>query len=214
MEVVPLGYKDLSKVEPHPVEVPPKGYFLFVGTVKERKNVLNLVQAYGTAVRTHHVQEDLVVVGRFSPASSYGGRILTFLDTEGLTDRVKFLGSVTDQQLRFLYEQATAFVFPSQLEGFGMPVLEAMRLGIPVLTSNSSSLAEVAGDSALVIDPQDVPRMAEALHRIQSDQGLRRQLAERGKERADMFSWEKTARDILSVCQKQPSSGSAIVRGV
>ena len=101
--------------------------------------------------------------------------------------------------LAYLYERAQAFIFPSFIEGFGMPVLEAMHAGLPVITSNSGALAEVAGDAALLVDPKSPQEIAAAMGRIAGDADLRKELIAKGLERAGQFSWQKTAEEILEI---------------
>jgi glycosyltransferase involved in cell wall biosynthesis len=119
----------------------------------------------------------------------------------GLSERVVFPGYIPDEELPALLSAATAFVFPSLYEGFGIPVLEAGVCGVPVITSNTSSLPEVAGDAALLVDPHDVDAIAEAMYRLVSDPQLADELRRRGKENVKRFSWEKCARETLAVLE-------------
>ena len=120
----------------------------------------------------------------------------------GLEDRVRFLGTVPEDDLPALYGGATVFVFPSEYEGFGLPVLEAMACGTPVACSNTSSLPEVAGDAVLYFDPTNIESMAHTLDRMLADAELRADLRERGLARASDFSWERTAQETLKVYRK------------
>ena len=110
-----------------------------------------------------------------------------------------FPGYIEDADLPALLSGALAFVFPSLYEGFGIPVLEAGACGVPVITSNTSSLPEIAGDAALLVDPHDVDAIAEAMRRLVTDDALRSELARRGLENVQRFSWEKCARETLAV---------------
>src|SRR5207245_3763155 len=112
----------------------------------------------------------------------------------GLEKQVVFTGVVSDQRLIELYQRATLFVFPSRYEGFGLPVLEAMACGCPVISSNASSLPEVAGDAAILLDPMDVEGFTRGMVRVLSASDLRRVLLERGIDRSAEFTWERTAR--------------------
>ena len=112
---------------------------------------------------------------------------------------VRFLGPVPEADLPALYAGAAVFVFPSLYEGFGLPVLEAMACGTPVITSNTSSLPEVVGEAGILIDPRDVRALAEAVERVLADERLRAELRAKGVERARQFTWEKTARETLAV---------------
>jgi alpha-1,3-rhamnosyl/mannosyltransferase len=122
-----------------------------------------------------------------------------------LEEAVHFLGPIAEEDLPTLYSGAVAFVFPSEYEGFGLPVLEAMACGTPVACSSTSSLAEVAGDAALLFDPTDVADIADALTHLLHEPGLRADLRERGLRRAAQFSWERTARDTLAVYRQTVS---------
>jgi glycosyltransferase involved in cell wall biosynthesis len=117
------------------------------------------------------------------------------------SDRVKWLGYVTDAELRALYESAMCFVFPSLYEGFGIPPLEAMNCGCPVLASTAASLPEVCGDAALYFDPNNPDELSELLMRVAGDPTLRQELSLKGYERAAQFSWEKAARQVVEVCR-------------
>src|SRR5207249_7313512 len=110
-----------------------------------------------------------------------------------------FTGMVNDERLVELYQQAIVFVFPSRYEGFGLPVLEAMACGCPVLSSNASSLPEVAGDAAILLDPMDVEGFTREMVRVLSDSDLRRDLRERGLARASQFSWDRAASETIAV---------------
>ena len=115
------------------------------------------------------------------------------------SDTVRFLGAVDEEDLPGLYAAATFFVFPSRYEGFGLPVLEAMACGTPVVCSNSSSLPEIAGQAALMFDPNDETAIRGALAQAMEDTALRNNLAEDGLERSRAFSWQRTARQTLDV---------------
>jgi Glycosyltransferase len=107
------------------------------------------------------------------------------------------LSYLSDELVALFYSQADVFVYPSHYEGFGLPVLEAMTLGAPVITSNTSSLPEVAGDAALLVDPNEPTQLAEAILKVISDCQLRRKLIHKGQERAKLYSWERTAQETL-----------------
>ncbi|MGB9880037.1 MAG: glycosyltransferase family 4 protein, partial [Anaerolineae bacterium] len=119
-----------------------------------------------------------------------------------IADRVVFTGYVPDEDLPALYSGADLFVFPSLYEGFGLPPLEAMACGTPVVCSKASSLPEVVGDAALMVDPYDVEALAEAMHRVLSDAVLREELRGKGLARAQQFTWEKAARETLAVYEE------------
>ncbi len=198
ISVVYPGYKDLSTWDTRAVDVPDR-YFLFVGTAKARKNLLNLVRGYIEAVRTHGIAEHLLVAGRIDARSAYGYQIFATIREAQMEDRIRILGRIDDGELRYLYEHAVAFTFPSALEGFGMPVVEAMKLGTPVLTSSVSSLPEAAGDAALLVAPDDIRGMAAALSRLSRDPSLRSELVRKGHDNTKRFSWQLCAKGILAV---------------
>lgn len=197
--VVYPGVKDLSMVAEKLVSDLPATYFLFVGTAKERKNLLNLVLGFIEAVKAYNIPEHLLIVGRNDPHSSYGVHIMEAIQNSGISNRIRFLGRIDEGELRYLYTHAMAFTFPSALEGFGMPVVEAMLLGTPVLTSNVSSLPEAAGDAALLVAPDDIVGIADALERLNSDPTLRAELIQKGYENAKRFSWRECAEGLLEV---------------
>jgi glycosyltransferase involved in cell wall biosynthesis len=165
-------------------------YVLSVGTVQPRKNYVRLIRAFASLERTSH---ELVIAG------GHGWLYQEVLaEAEERKDRVRMLGFVDDADLPALYRGAALFAFPSLYEGFGLPVLEAMACGVPVVCSNTSSVPEVAGDAALLIDPHDEESLAQALERLLSDEGLREQMVKQGFERAGQFTWERAARQLLS----------------
>jgi glycosyltransferase involved in cell wall biosynthesis len=169
-----------------------RSYVLSVGTLQPRKNYVRLIRAFARL----DTAACLVIVG---------GR--GWLYEEVLAeaaqhpDRVRVLGFVDDTDLPALYRGASLFAFPSFYEGFGLPVLEAMACGVPVVCSNSSSLPEVAGDAALLVDPHDEAALADALVRGLADESLRRRLITRGLIRATRFTWERAARQLLAAFQ-------------
>jgi glycosyltransferase involved in cell wall biosynthesis len=172
------------------------GYLLFVGTIEPRKNLLRLLQAVELA---GHRIGPLVIVG----ADGWKGEEIA-RDVERLqrSRRVLYLGYVADAIRPALMNGARAFVYPSLYEGFGLPVLEAMACGVPVLTSNVASLPEVVGDAGVLVDPRDVDAIARGMVRLWEDDALRRELRRRGLERARTFSWDRTALETLSVYQR------------
>lgn len=174
-------------------------YILYVGSVEPRKNLLRLLDAY-REVRRWSESWKLVIVG----ARNYwkSSPVAQKVKELGLEGQVKFTGYIPDEDLPALYNAADLFCFPSLYEGFGLPVLEAMACGTPVVTANSSSLPEVAGDAALLVDPYNVAEIAAAMRRILEDPALAAELRQRGLERAKQFTWEKTARQTIAVYEK------------
>lgn len=172
-----------------------KPYLLSVGILGTRKNTRRVIEAFH-AVSARDRDLLLVLAGR--PGHGWEDS-LRAIEELGLRDSVRSVGYVSDDDLPALYSAAGAFILPSLHEGFGIPVLEAMACGAPVVTSNSSSLPEVAGDAALLVDPLDTEAIAEAVRRLLDDEGLRASLRAKGLERAKLFPWSRTARETLQV---------------
>lgn len=179
------------RVIPHGVRLPTERessgrrerIVLHVGAVQKRKNIARLVAAFAGLAPDWR----LVLAGSLG----YGAEeILRDIERSPRRDTIQVLGYVSDEGLASWYARAAIFAFPSLDEGFGMPVLEAMACGVPVLTSNRSALPEVAGDAAVLVDPTDVDAIASALKELAEDADLRKKLAERGKTRAAAFPWE------------------------
>lgn len=169
-------------------------FFLNVGAVQVRKNLKNLLLALQPLAGAQ-----LVIAGN----DGFGAReIHEFANQPVLSGRVRFAGHLQPGELRLLYAAATALVFPSLEEAFGMPVLEAMAGGCPVITSNVSALPEVAGEAALLIDPKSVDELRAAMQRLLADSALAADLRRRGAARAAEFSWEKCARETWAVYQE------------
>ncbi len=181
-----------------------KTYFLFVGTVQPRKNLERLIRAFARlhleGVSTFfHLRGglQLVIAGSKGWLSD---DIYNLPKQLGIEDRVKFLGYVPDEDLPALYSGAAALTFPSLFEGFGLPILEAQSCGCPVLTSNVSSMPEVAGKGAVLVDPYSVDDIVKGIERVQGT-GYRVQLINQGLENVRRFSWEKCARETLEVLE-------------
>ncbi len=175
-------------------EVPAR-FLLFVGANKPHKNLVRLLRAYAQA----GIEPHLVVVGREDPRFPEARREVKAL---GLKDRVHFRGEVSDDVLRQLYGSADALVLPSLVEGFGLPALEALACGTPVICSDAGSLPEVVGDAALTFDPTSVQEMSAALVAISRDPSLRADLARRGRQRARCFSWKRAAIETLELYRR------------
>lgn len=168
-------------------------YFLFVGTLQPRKNLGQLLQAFARA-RAQGLEETLVLAGK------PGWRAEEIMArAQKLGDAVCLGHYVAPQHLPLLYQGATALVFPSLFEGFGLPLLEAMACGAPVIAARSSSLPEVVGDAGLLVDPLDTEELASAMLRLAQDPHLRQGLASLGQERAQAFSWERAAQETWRV---------------
>jgi len=186
------GQGDLSQL-PEGVREP---FILAVGNLEPRKNLSRLVDAFVHLVRAQGFQGQLVLAGNPRGSSQ---RLLQQLRTLGLESRVLMPGYVSKAQLRSLYNQAAVFVFPSLYEGFGLPTLEAMACGCPVVSSNVTSLPEVVGDAAIQVDPDSTAKLAEAIDAVIVRPELARELRAKGLRRASMFSWRKTAEQTRGV---------------
>jgi glycosyltransferase involved in cell wall biosynthesis len=181
----------------HAKYVLPEQYVLYLGINKPHKNLGRLVQAWRVANLKAQVPNlKLVIAGQWDERYPEARRLAKELD---LQDQVVFVGPVGEADLPALYSGAMLFVFPSLYEGFGLPVLEAMACGTPVICSNTSSLPEVAGNAALLVDPEDVTALADALRHATNDEELRQALRKKGLSQASQFSWEKTAQETLTV---------------
>jgi len=162
-------------------------YLLYLGTIQPRKNLQRLIAAFASC----NLPLALVLAGK---SGWYAEQLL-----QQANDRVKFSGYVDAADKNALLSGATAFVFPSLYEGFGFPVLEAMACGVPVLCSNTSSLPEVAGEAAVLVNALEVDDIARRLHEIAANEDLRKTLIERGYRQAQMFSWQACADSVLEV---------------
>jgi len=167
--------------------------------VEPRKNHVTLIAAYGRLRREIGLPHELVIAGAkgwlYEP-------IYAAPAAKGLADHVRFLGLVDDKDLPALYAAADAFAFPSLYEGFGLPPLEAMACGVPVIVANNSSLPEVVGDAALLVDARDEAGLAAALERVLSDGDLRSALRARGRRQAATYTWQRAAAKLLSVYRR------------
>ncbi|MCK5347134.1 MAG: glycosyltransferase family 4 protein [Candidatus Heimdallarchaeota archaeon] len=178
----------------------PGNYFLFVGELNYRKNINTLIKGFKIFQKENKGCK-LVLAGRLQEGA-YGNTINTLIKNNGLENEILFPGRVTMDELFCLYQGATAFVFPSLYEGFGLPVLEAMASETPVISSNTSSIPEVAGDAAILVDPLDEKAIAEAMLRIHDDSNLSNSLIQKGRARAEQFTWKKTAEKTLDLYKK------------
>jgi len=168
-------------------------FVLYVGTLEPRKNLITLVRAFAAL---DYPGLKLVLAGKKGWMCQ---DLFTAVEKLGLTERVVFTGFVPDADLPALFSAAQVFAYPSLYEGFGLPVLEAMQCGTPVITTNVSSLPEMAGDAALLVAPDDVRGLTNALRRVLMEPGLREELRGRGLERSRCFSWRKTAERTAEV---------------
>ncbi|NWF81199.1 MAG: glycosyltransferase family 4 protein [Chloroflexi bacterium] len=192
---VDARFRPLPAAELAPVQARlglPAAFVLFVGTLEPRKNLPRLVQAFA---RLAHPGLTLLIAGRRGWLYE---ETFALVEQLALQDRVRFLDFVADQDLPALYNLAQAFVYPSLYEGFGLPVLEALACGVPVVTAASSSLLEVAGTAAILVDPYDVGAIADGIARALAEQ---EQLRAAGPPQARRFSWDTSARTLIDCYQ-------------
>lgn len=172
-------------------------FILAVGNLQPRKNLLRLISAFAS-VRHRMKSVQLVVAGKAQWKSS---AIYAEVKRLGLESDIVFTGYVSDEDLALLYNAAKVFVYPSIYEGFGLPILEAMACGTPVVTSNTSSMPEVAGDAAILIDPYQEEQIGDAIQQVLTNPDLRLSLSEKGLKHAQRFSWHRTAQETVRVYQ-------------
>lgn len=205
----PLAPSELEELSSKGISRP---FALSVGNHKPHKNLEGLLRAY--QLIAGQIEANLVIVGanashRDVPSLPYP-RFCKALSLEG---RVRFVGQVNDEQLTLLYRAAKFLIFPSLYEGFGLPPLEAMRCGTPVICSGASSLPEVVGDAARTFDPQDISEMANAMLEVDQSAQLREELTQRGQAQAGLFSWRTSARKWLASLKRAAQNGEGKMAG-
>jgi glycosyltransferase involved in cell wall biosynthesis len=168
----------------------PEKYILYVGTLEPRKNITVIIEAIHALKRNHGIEHKLVIAGK---KGWLYDKIFQRVVELGLENDVVFTGFVADEDLPALFNMASLFVFPSLYEGFGIPPLEAMACGVPVITSDSSSLPEVVKGVGIMLAPTDIKAWIEAMHSVLTKPELANDMSTKGLERAKLFSWEKTA---------------------
>jgi glycosyltransferase involved in cell wall biosynthesis len=207
ISVVPLGVNNIwfEKISENKINQVlekfslPKNYFIFVGTLQPRKNIDRLITAYCNLPAYLKNELGLIIVGGHGWKSE---KLISGLKTGIHGHNIRWLASLSDSDLVALTKNATALVFPSLCEGFGLPVLEAFAAGTPVVTSNTTSLLEVAEDAALLVNPLDVQAITNAMLKIAEDDNLANRLRLLGRSRAREFSWDRCARETIAVYQK------------
>lgn len=184
----------------------PGDYMLYVGTVDHPgKNGMALLMVYDCLPSELRQKLYVVFAGRPGPGFE---KIQAEVERAGVQERVRFLGYVPDDLLPILYANCKVFLFPSRYEGFGLPVIEAMQYGAPVITARNSSLIEAAGDAAMLFDADDVQGMADAVERICRDRDLREGMVQRGKKHISQFSWERNCMQWQTLLASWESSQS------
>ena len=176
-------------------------YILYVGSERPRKNLGRLLEAFAL-LKKEFPELKLVKVGSRGRSERYRRNTLSRAISLGIAEDVVFVDHVSDEELAGYYSAAALLVYPSLYEGFGLPPLEAMACGCPVVASNTSSLPEVIGDAGIMVDPCDVPALAQAMRRVLSDSRLRGELVEKGLKRAQRFSWDRAAEQTWEVYRK------------
>jgi len=173
----------------------PKPYFLYLGTLEPRKNLARLIEAFDLFLRKNN-DFRLILAGKkgwkYEP-------IFQTIEQLGLKDKVLDIGYVNTEEKVYLLRNSFAFVFPTLYEGFGLPILEAMNLGVPIITSNISSIPELVIDNAVLVDPYNVNSIADGLIKLKNDDKLREQLVAKGRGIAKSFSWEACAKKTLEI---------------
>ncbi len=194
---VPLAEKDKIEIRKELTEGNP--YFMYVGSLHPRKNVVNLIKAFDLFKKQHGTNHKLVLVGRMAWKNE---ALKKTYETTAHRDDIIFTGHISNGQLPRYLAAATALTYVSVFEGFGIPILEGMSSGTPVITSNVSSMPEVAGNAALLIDPHDPESIAKGMHKIISNTQSRQDLISKGFERAKAFSWQNTANHIYQELER------------
>ena len=176
-----------------------KPYLLYVGTIEPRKNLARLLRAFALLKEKYHIPHQLVLAG------GRGWRDEEIFQTAreiSCKEDVVFTGYVSSEEKNALYQNAGVFVFPSLYEGFGIPPLEAMTFGCPVVCANAASLPEVAGDAAELVDPLEVESIAEGIWRVLSDESYAKSLVDKGYSQAKKYTWEASAKRLTEICRE------------
>lgn len=202
--VTPLGYPPAMDALPEPVRAAevrrryglPDSYILYVGTIQPRKNLDMLIEAYARLKREGSAPQKLVIVGRKGWLYE---TLFARISSRGIENDILFTGFVPDEELPDLYDGACLFVYLSLFEGFGLPPLEAMARGVPVVTSNTTSLPEVVGGAGITVSPGNLDDVVDGMRRVLLDDATAGRLRQAGRLRARQFSWERTARETLAI---------------
>lgn len=190
-------FKHLPETSGKPSGMPDGQYILHVGHTQAYKNIPSLFHTLSLLIHSFKLNVRLLKVGEaFTPEQK------KLAENLGVADRVIHLGIVPRERLPEIYRRADLFLFPSLNEGFGLPVLEAMASGIPVIASNRGALPEIVGEAGILVDPEDYRTMSQAAASLLEQPSLRRRLAKEGQKRAGLFTWEKTARKTLELYRK------------
>lgn len=174
----------------------PEDYFLYLGTLEPRKNIETIIESFKIFKDRYNSDHTLVIAGK---KGWMYDKIFSMVDRYNLEGDVVFPGYVAEEDKPYLYSGARAFIFPSLYEGFGMPPLESMACGTPVIASNTSSLPEVVGDGGFLVDPHDIEAICDCMYHLAFDDILHRQLSKGGVEYSKTFSWQQSAKELLDI---------------
>ena len=192
-EKIKVIYEGTNLNQNKSIENKDDSYLLFIGRLEERKNILGIVEAFEILKEKHKIPHKLILAGN----SGYGYDSIKFkVQSSKFKEEIIFKGFVGEEEKFELLRKAGIFLFPSFYEGFGLPILEAQIAGIPVVTSNISSMPEIAGSSAILVDPNKPEEIAEAAFKLISDEILKNDIIKRGFENVKRFSWEKCSEEI------------------
>lgn len=200
--VIYPGFKTSTERNDVNTQVPIKPFFMYVGPMKDRKNVFRIVESYIAFRQTTAFEHDLYLVGRRS-SGAYERKILAVIEASAYKDSILFKTSVDDSGLYVLYRTTTALVFPSILEGFGLPILEALSVGCVVLTSRTTSTKEVLGTAGFLVDPTDTLEITNALKTIAEGKYDREKLKKEGIDQCMQFSWEKSGKEWAAFFERR-----------
>jgi alpha-1,3-rhamnosyl/mannosyltransferase len=202
--VTPLGVDPSFSPGGDRIKGLPDQYILYVGNLEPRKNLPTLLTAFQSLPRHLKERHSLVIAGAKGWLSNGLRKVLHSFEND---NNSILTGYVPQSHLPDLYRGASLFVYPSFYEGFGLPVIEAMACGVPVVASNTTSLPEVVGDGGILVNPYHPDELKEAMLKLLEDPGSRKEMAEKGLERAKLFSWEKCAHGTFAVYQKVLDAG-------
>lgn len=176
-------------------------YILYVGAIHPRRNIDQLIQAFSILKKENNIPHKLILIG-LTFHTHLSNQLTEWINSSGVSDQISRIGYVSDDDLVKFYNLADIFIYPSSYEGFGLPVLEAMACGTPVITSKSSSLTEVAGDAALLVKPGDVEELADAIRRLIEDSACRQEMINHGFKQARQFTWLRAAQKTVELFEK------------
>ena len=177
----------------------PEQYIFYLGTIEPRKNLPTLIRAFRSLLDQYHAEADLAIAGK---QGWLYDDVYDLVEELGLRDRVRFLGRVPTADLPHLYNASQMLVLPSYYEGFGLPPLEAMACGVPVIVSDAPALAEVVADAGLRVAPEDDEGFTVAMWRLLTDDALRADMIAKGLKRSESFSWRRAAEETLEVYRR------------